>query len=71
MTAAPDGITYVVAGASGRLAELDPPRWHAAKINADMNSYLSLTFVGCEAIGEAIGQDGTLIDVFEVDGCAR
>jgi hypothetical protein len=63
------GITYFVVGSGGaglRTAEGD---WFTEFVDDEHHAYLDLVVFGCEARGQAIAIDGSVIDEFTLSGC--
>lgn len=71
MVAAADAraITYVVAGAGGASLRAAGGGAFTAYVNDTVNNFLLLRVEDCNAHGEAITADGTVIDSFDVNGC--
>lgn len=65
----PRAIVYVVAGAGGAGLYSVSGDWFTAASNDSTHSFLSFTVDGCNGHGEAIAQDGSTLDTFDVAGC--
>lgn len=64
-----EAITYIVAGAGGASLRDAPGDWFTANVNDSVNNFLLLDIDGCDAHGEAIDQNGSVVDSFDLDGC--